>query len=169
MSATEADQPEGTGYIRGGGGAHVDPVRLTRIVVLALAAILVAAAIVTAVSQAESIARDTNLRTKGVPVLVTVDSCVGIGAGVGQAVNYFTCRGSFTQGGQTYTETIGGNRGSLVPGSHLEAFAVPGDPKSLSTTNIRVKDSSWSSYLAAILLAASAAVLLLGLLVWSRR
>jgi hypothetical protein len=72
------------------------------------------------------------LRSQGVPVNVTVTSCLGQQAGSGPNVVAYTCRGSFDLGGHSYSEVLPGL--SFQPtGATIRMIALPDDPGTLAT------------------------------------
>src|SRR5207249_1448379 len=86
-----------------------------------------------AISAGNENARASKLQQRGVPVAATVSGCSGISSGVGMAIEYWECRGTYTLGGQQYNEVIRGSRARLNPGQTVPAVAVPGEPTLLST------------------------------------
>jgi hypothetical protein len=126
---------DGVAYIRGGAGMAVDTARAVRIVVsfgLVALAVLVILLTVSAFHQNSRLSR---LAHHGVPVDVTVTTCLGISSGTGVTEYQFTCRGSFTLDGRTYNEVIGGTSALHQPGAVLQALTIPGDPALLSVTS----------------------------------
>ncbi len=111
--------------------------------------------------------RQAKLQRKGVPVQVTVSGCVGVSSGIGQAIVSYTCRGSYSLDGRTYTEVIGGSSALHHAGDKLDGVALRDDPGSLSTTSA-VADKK-TSYLTPIVLGLAAVGLALGLVFWPRR
>jgi hypothetical protein len=166
MSDTPAEPTIGdTGYIRGGGGVQISTGRLVRFLAGVAAVVLIALAIETAVSAANQNSRAAKLRNNGIPVEVTITGCTGISSGIAQAVQYYQCRGTYTLDGRQYNEVIGGIRASLPQGQRVPAVTVRTDPAlvAIATT---VKDGS---YIPTIVLGALGVMLLLGLLLRSRR
>lgn len=95
-------------------------------IVLCLAA-LAASTIALFVAGAHRNAQVARLRQDGVPVQVTVTSCLGQLGGSGSNAAGYTCSGSFVLDGRRYDETIPGL--TLRPvGTTFRALAVPGDP-----------------------------------------
>ena len=68
------------------------------------------------------------LHHDGVPVTVTVTSCLGLMGGSGSNAAGYSCSGSFTVHGTHYTESLPGSGVSQPIGSTLAAIAVPNDP-----------------------------------------
>jgi hypothetical protein len=74
----------------------------------------------------------TQLRRQGVPVEVTVSSCLGLMGGSGSNLAGYSCKGSFTLDGRRYRTQIPGT--ALHPrGFKLRAVAVVDDPGLVST------------------------------------
>jgi hypothetical protein len=161
---------EGGDYIRGGGGVTVDASTVFRVLVAAALLSLVGLAVGLTVSTASYNSRQAKLRHDAVPVEVTVTSCVGIGSGIAQAVNYYTCQGTYSLNGHQYSGEIRGNRAPLPAGQRLEAVAVPNDPGLLSTVAaLAGKRSGRESYAAPIVLAVATAAFGAGWASWEVR
>jgi hypothetical protein len=144
------DRPdERIGYIRGG-GVEIDSRRATRVVVGFCLVVLVALVIfltLSAVSKNASIGR---LQRHGVPVDVTVTSCVALASGTGATITGYTCRGTFTLHGHRYNEVIGGSIDLHPVGQTLHAVTDPGDPSTLSTARaVRTTHRSWTAFIPA--------------------
>jgi hypothetical protein len=142
-----------------GAGVDVDLRRVARwagLLVLSALAVTVAALFV---AGAHRNAQVTRLRRQGVPVQVTVTSCLGLLGGSGSNAAGYTCRGSFALAGRRYDEVIPGI--ALRPvGSTLSALAVPGDPALMApVSQVAAEHPSAKVYL---LPGALAAVLALG-------
>lgn len=166
MTAPPAGSPPGeTGYIRGGGGVDVNATWLGRFLVLLCALVLIILTVVTAVSAANQNSRAAKLQSSGTPVDVKVTGCVGVSSGIAQAIQYYQCRGTYSVGGQSYNEVIGGIRSAVPSGRTVQAVAAKGDPALVSTAGAAKK----SSYAVPIVLGAVAVVLIVGLVVWPGR
>lgn len=163
-----ASGPAGSGYIRGGGGVGVDGGRLLRILALLVVAGLIALSAGLAVSASTNNSRADALRTRGVAVPVTVTGCLGISSGVGMGIEYWQCRGTYTLGGHSYQEVIGGSRSFLETGRVVPAVAVPGRPDLLSLKVPARRGSGLGAYTASMVVGALAAVLAAGL-AWDLR
>jgi hypothetical protein len=172
-SPPAAPTPEPGTYIRARAGGEVDARRVLRVVMILTVLGLVALVIVTTIGAANQNSVQSRLQRDGVPVKVTVTRCEGVTSGIGQALQYTSCRGDYTLGGHTYNEVIGGNRIGYPVGQTLEGVAVPGHPALLSTaTAVAKKFSRWTPYITPLALAAVTAALVLLLWLaprWRRR
>jgi hypothetical protein len=161
---------DGSSYIRAAGAVKVDAARLVRGLAVAGLLLLVVVAIALTVGAASQNTRLDKLRNHGVPVQAQVTGCLGISSGIGMAIEYWECRGTYTLGGHRYTEVIGGSRTHLADGQTLAAIAVPGDPTLLSTVaSVARKSSSWTPYVTPIILGVIVVVVTLGWVGWSKR
>jgi hypothetical protein len=105
----------------------------------------------------------TRLRQHGVPVDVTVTSCLGVAAGSGSTASTFTCNGEFTLDGHRHNAVIGGVTTYRPAGQHLRGVSVPGDPALLSTAqSVAAERASTSVFIVPIILT----VALIGLVLW---
>jgi hypothetical protein len=162
-------QPDDSSYLRGVRVADVDTGRVIRVLIAVGLVALVVLALILTVSAARQNSRLSTLRSRGVPVTVTVAGCLGISSGIGMAVEYWECRGTYTLAGQSYKEVIGGSRAHLREGQTVDAIAVPGDPGLLSTAAAATrKHSDWAAYVTPIVLGGVTATLIVGLLAWSK-
>jgi len=109
------------------------------------------------------------LRTQGVPVTFTVDSCIGLLGGSGSNGAGYACTGSYELGGHRYHQPLPGNA-DHAPGATVSAVAVPSDPTLVSTAEIvRTDHTSARVYILPGVLFAVLVVLLAVLLVQRRR
>jgi hypothetical protein len=157
-----ATSPEGSGYIRGGGGVEISAARALRVVGYVAVAGLIGLAAGLTVSGVDQNSR-TQLLRGAVPIQATVSGCEGISSGIGMGIEYWSCRASYVFGGQRYDEVIGGSRIHLATGQSLTVAVAPGDPTVVATLDqARKKPTGWSAFIApaALLLGA------LALMVW---
>ncbi len=170
MPAPAGTTPDDATHLRGVRVAQVDTGRVVRVLVaIALVGLITLAAVLTASATSQN-SRLNRLRNQGVPVQMTVTGCVAISSGIGMSVKYWECRGSYTLGGHSYNEVIGGSRAHLGDGQVVEAIAVPGHPALVSTSaNLPQGRSSWTTYVPPIILAVLGVAGALGLMLWSRR
>lgn len=150
-----------------GAGVEVDSRRVARAAAATVLAALFALAIVLAVAGAEKNAQIARLRRAGVPVTITVTSCLQDLGGSGSNGAGYTCKGDFRLAARRYPMSIPG-LGFEAVGSKLRGVAVPSDP-ALATTAVVLagEHPSWRVYLLPAVLAAVLA--LLGALVALRR
>ncbi len=105
-----------------------------------------------------------NLRHHGVPVAVTVDSCLGLMGGTGAQVAGYSCTGTYALDGTQYRQSIPG-LAFHAPGSTLPGIAVPGDPRLLTTPDqLARQHASWRVFVIPGLLLLFVVVMLAGLL-----
>jgi hypothetical protein len=156
-------------YIRGGAGFSIDARKVGGLfVVVGLVAVLALAAAL-ANDAAHKNTRDRRLTENGVPVTVTVTSCLGIASGTGITESSFSCRGSFELGAERYNEVIRGSSVLLQSGDMVHAVVDPASPATLSTVEAADNaHASWRAYLASIALVIGV-VVVSGILMWSAR
>lgn len=70
-------------------------------------AVVAAVLVVSLLSVTNDNARIDRMKTHGIPVTITVTSCIGNIGGSGSNSAGYTCRGDYTVGGATYREIIG--------------------------------------------------------------
>lgn len=162
-----ASEPTGglsSGYIRGGGGVSVDGSTVLRLLAVTLLLGLVTLSVVVAIATSHRHSRLSALRSRGISVPVTVNSCLGISSGVGMSIEYWQCRGSFVVGGQKFERVIGGSRTLLERGQVVTGRVLPGQPSSLYLErSIPPPQQGIGSYTASLASGAAAAVLAGGL------
>lgn len=156
------------GYIRGGDGRPTDSRHVLRI---GLVACLVAVALVVlaiAVQAGREGSRSDRLARHGVPVRVTVTSCLGVATGTGITATDFTCQGSFVLDGHRHVDRIGGTASLFPTGTVIRGVTDPASPASLSIASA-VAPSRGDGR--AYLLGAIALLLLLiaGIMTWRLR
>jgi hypothetical protein len=157
-------------YFRARAGGRVDGRRVGRILLGATLVILAVVVIATTIGAAIQDSNQTRLQRDGVPVEVTVTGCEGVSSGIGQALIYDVCRGSFTLDGRRYNAVIGGNRVAHPLGQTLRGVTVPDDPTLLSTAGaVAKKFSPWTPFITPIVLAVVTVALALGLVLRRRR
>jgi hypothetical protein len=171
MSATPpGSTPDETPYIRARAGGQVDVHKVGRVVLAFCVLVLAGVTVATAVGAAHQNSAQTKLQRRGVPVEVTVTSCFSFGDGIGQAVNYYGCHGTYTLDGHRYSAAIGGTRTYHPAGQKLSAFTVRGDPGLLSTaTAVAKKFSPWTPFITPIILGIATVALAVGMFLWPRR
>jgi hypothetical protein len=109
------------------------------------------------------------LQHQGVPVTVTVTSCIGVAGGSGSTPATFTCQGSFTLDGQRHVEVIGGITTFLHTGTKVAAVTASGDPALLSAArSVATEHSSSSVYIVPAILLVLLAILV-ALAIWYER
>jgi hypothetical protein len=169
---SDADQPEdvaGSGYIRGGGGI-VNPRGLFRVVVGSAIVALAVLVLVLTIEAVHKNSRIHGLQRRGVPVDVTVTSCLGILSGTGITVTSFECSGSFDLAGRSYSAVIAGSNINHAAGDVVKAVADPKHPTSISTPSSLVNaHSSWRAFIGPAVLFLLLVLLIVTAFWWSRR
>jgi hypothetical protein len=160
-STAPPDQP--VSKLRGAGAA-VDGRAAGRVLLGALLVTLAVLVVVFTVVGVHKNAQIDELRTQGVPVTFTVDSCIGLLGGSGSNGAGYACTGSYELGGHRYHQPLPGNA-PHEPGAAVPAVAVPSDPTLVSTAEIvRTDRTSARVYILPAVLCA-VLVMLLALLV----
>ena len=130
-----------------GAGVDIDVRRASRVVVAVVLVALAALIVVLFTAGVDKNAQITTLRTRGVPVTVTVSGCLGLLGGSGSNAAGYACQGTFTFGGQRYHAAIPGNSFER-PGSTVRAVTDPDDPTLLSTAAlVATEHASWTVFL----------------------
>jgi hypothetical protein len=138
---------DGIGYVRGG-GVEIDRRRAGRVVLVCCVVVLVGSLIGFTAAALSSNARMSRLKAHGVPVEVTVTSCIALSSGTGETVTGYTCRGSFTLDGRRYTDVIGGTTLPHRVGQTLRGVSDPQDPALLSTARaVAVARPAWQAFI----------------------
>jgi hypothetical protein len=172
--ARPQDEPAGVepadrvGQLRGA-GVSVDGRRVGQVVIGIVLVTLLVLTIVFTLVGVHTNQQDDRLHDNGVPVTFTVTGCLGLLGGSGSNAAGYSCRGSYTLHGRTYSEPLPGDSFHR-PGSTVAAVAVPGDPALVSPTSIVVTEhSSASVFVLPIILFAALLVLVAVLLALHRR
>jgi hypothetical protein len=106
------------------------------------------------VSAAHDNARIERLKSRGVPVVVTVTNCVGNIGGSGSNASGYTCHGSYRIDGDQYREVIGSKSTLSSVGSKVQGVADPARPSTVELASAVARSStSTSVYVVPILLA----------------
>jgi hypothetical protein len=151
-----------------GAGVNYDARKVGRFVVGLVLVVLVFLVVLFTVAGVHKNSQINELHHNGVPVTVTVSHCFGLMGGSGSNAAGYSCNGTFTVHGRSYTEQLPGTAFHAV-GSTLPAIVVPSDPALVSPVSV-VRDQHTSSrvfVLPAVLLVVL--VLLVGLIVLLRR
>jgi len=118
-----------------GAGVNYDARRVGRVVVgVCLAALLVLVVIFT-IAGINKNSQINRLHHDGVPVTVTVTSCLGLMGGSGSNAAGYSCTGTFTIDGKRYSESLPGADFHKFH-STLNAIVVPSDPALVSPVSI---------------------------------
>jgi hypothetical protein len=167
--AEQSDENVGDGYIRGGGGV-IDTRRLFRVVAGSAIVALAVLVVVLTIETVHKNSRINGLQRRGVPVDVTVTSCLGVLSGTGVTVAYFECSGSFDLDGRSYNAVIAGSHANHSAGDVVKAVADPKHPTRISTVTALVNaHSSWRAFVGPGVLFLLLVLLIVGAFWWSRR
>ena len=151
-----------------GAGVEVDGRRARAVVVAICLAALASASIGLFLGGASKNSRIAALRDGGVPVEVTVTSCVGQLGGSGSNVAGYVCSGRYVFGGHRYDVTLPGYA-RREPGARLAAVAARDDPSLFSTVQaLAAEHVSDGVYLLPGMLLGIVVAVLLGLAVARR-
>jgi hypothetical protein len=136
--------------------------RFARILVaLGMAALLVSGVLLL-IGGAHHNAQITRLQHDGVPVQITITSCIGMAGGTGSTPASFVCQGNFVLSGHRYHELIGGQTTELNAGSTLRGLAIPDDPALVSSaSSVATSHTSSSVFILPVVLLAAFVALLL--------
>jgi hypothetical protein len=151
-----------------GASVNYDARRVGRIVVgVCLAALLVLVVIFT-IAGINKNSQVNRLHQDGVPVTVTITSCLGLMGGSGSNAAGYSCTGAFIIDGKRYSESLPGTD-YHKPNSSLRAIVVPNDPALVTPVSIDKTEHSGLSVfiLPGVLLVVL--LLLVGLLVVLQR
>ncbi len=130
-------------------GATVEvDARHARTVLMAICLLALAAStIVLFISGMDKNAQINRLRQQGVPLEVTVSTCLGHMGGSGSNLAGYDCTASITLNGHRYSDSLPGNA-LVTPGTRLRAVVVPSDPALLSTPRaMATQHSSWRVFI----------------------
>jgi hypothetical protein len=135
-----------------GAGVDIDPRRAGRAVVAVCLLALAVVAVILLIAGLEKNAQSDSLHKHGVPVAVTVDSCLGLLGGSGSNPAGYACKGTYTFGGHLYRQNIPG-AGELRAGTVIRGIIVPTDPGLLSTPALVAdQHASWRVFIAPVIL-----------------
>ena len=125
--------------LRGPPAGEIDGRRVRVVLTIACTGVLAALAASLFVAGARKNAQITALHRHGVPVVVTVTSCMGLLGGSGSNAAGYTCRGSFALHDHRYLDNIPGSR-DRPPGTTLHAITLESDPGLLTTMSQLASD-----------------------------
>jgi hypothetical protein len=149
--------------------ADVDPRLVLRGAAVVVLVVMLAVVAVTSVGAARQVSQQDAL-AHPVGVQVRITSCAGVSSGIGQAVQYYDCHGSYDVGGRTYTEELRGNRAAHPLGSVVAAVVAAGRPTLLAVPSSARGSASWTPFATPLsLLAVTVAGVVAALLVSRRR
>jgi hypothetical protein len=148
-----------------GSGVDVDSRQVVRAAVGLCLVALAVVVVVLLVAGANKNAQINRLRQHGVPVEVTVTTCLGQLGGSGSNAAGYQCRGSFTIDGRHYNQIIPGS--ALLPlGTTVRGVIDPSDPALISTVaEVDSERASWRVFLLPIALAVVLALLVVAVVI----
>jgi len=152
-----------------GGRVDADLATVAGVALVLVVLALIVAAAVLFVAGADKNAQITSLRRHGVPVEVTVTSCLGLLGGSGSNAAGHACTGTYVLGGHRYHQAIPSDALYDV-GARLRGVAVPSDPALLSLPSVVAGErASWRVFITPAVLAVLGVGLGLGTLLVRRR
>jgi hypothetical protein len=141
------DQPgepaDRVGQLRGA-GVSVDGRRVGQVAVGIVLVTLLVLTVVFTVVGIHTNEQNDRLHNDGVPVTFTVAGCLGLLGGSGSNAAGYSCHGTYTLNGKTYSEQLPGDSFHR-PGSTVAAIAVSGDPALVSPASIVATEHSSAS------------------------
>ena len=162
-----AEPADRVGQLRGA-GVSVDGRRVGQVAIGLVLVTLLVLAIVFALVGIHTNQQNDRLHNDGVPVTFTVTGCLGLLGGSGSNAAGYSCHGTYTLGGKTYSELLPGD--SLHrPGSTVTAIAVPGEPALVAPASIVATEHSSAGVFVLPAILAGVLVLLVALLLVLRR
>jgi hypothetical protein len=164
----DVEPSDRVGQLRGA-GVSVDGRRVGQVAIGIVLVTLLVLTIVFTVVGIHTNQQNDRLHNDGVPVTFTVAGCMGLLGGSGSNAAGYSCHGTYTLDGKTYSEQLPGDSFHR-PGSAVPAIAVPGDPALVSPTSIvATEHSSTSVFVLPIILLVVLLLLVALLLVLRRR
>jgi hypothetical protein len=98
--------------------------------------------IVSFVSATNDNARIDRLKTRGLPVVITVTNCVGNIGGSGSNASGYTCNGAYGVKGVKFQEIIGAKSTFSLAGSTVQGIADPAHPSTIELASAVARSSS---------------------------
>jgi len=129
----ETGQSQRVGTLRGA-GVEVETRRVGQAFLVLVVVGLAVLVVILSLAGFRKNSQITRLQQHGVPVEVTVSSCLGLLGGSGSNPAGYACRGTFTIDGHRYADNIPGNVQRL-PGTKVRAVTVRDDPGLLETAH----------------------------------
>jgi hypothetical protein len=138
-----AEPADRVGQLRGA-GVSVDGRRVGQVAIGIVLVTLLVLTIVFTVVGIHTNQQNDRLHNAGVPVTFTVTGCLGLLGGSGSNAAGYSCHGTYTLDGKTYSEQLPGDSFHR-PGSTVAAIAVSGDPALVSPASIVATEHSSAS------------------------
>jgi hypothetical protein len=137
---SDLEPADRVGQLRGA-GVSVDGRRVGRVAIGIVLVTLLVLTIVFTVVGIHTNQQNDRLHNDGVPVTFTVAGCLGLLGGSGSNAAGYSCHGTYTLNGKTYSEQLPGDSFHR-PGSTVPSVAVPGDPALVSPASIVATEHS---------------------------
>ena len=135
-----AEPADRVGQLRGA-GVSVDGRRVGQVAIGIVLVTLLVLTIVFTLVGIHTNQQNDRLHNDGVPVTFTVAGCLGLLGGSGSNAAGYSCHGTYTLHGKTYSEQLPGDSFHR-PGSTVPSVAVPGDPALVSPASIVATEHS---------------------------
>jgi hypothetical protein len=150
------------------------PIRVGRtfwLVMSAIIAVVVAAALVVAIVAATTDnARITRMKDHGIPVTITVASCIGNLSGSGTNIASYSCVGDYNVRGSKYQQLVAGMTTYYAPGTKVQGVVDPAKHSTVELSSaLRASSASAKAYLTSGILLFVLIVLALGFVMVARR
>jgi hypothetical protein len=140
VQPTAVEPTDRVGQLRGA-GVSVDGRRVGQVAIGIVLVTLLVLTIVFTLVGIHTNQQNDRLHNDGVPVTFTVTGCLGLLGGSGSNAAGYSCHGTYSLDGKTYSEQLPGD--SLHrPGSTVPSVAVPGDPALVSPASIVATEHS---------------------------
>lgn len=162
-----AEPADRVGQLRGA-GVSVDGRRVGQVAIGIVLVTLLVLTIVFAVVGIHTNQQNDRLHNDGVPVTFTVTGCLGLLGGSGSNAAGYSCHGTYSLNGKTYSEQLPGDSFHR-PGSTVAAIAVMGDPALVSPASIVATEHSSASVFVLPIILFVVLLLLVALLLMVRR
>jgi hypothetical protein len=137
---SDLEPADRVGQLRGA-GVSVDGRRVGQVAIGIVLVTLLVLTIVFTVVGIHTNQQNDRLHNDGVPVTFTVAGCLGLLGGSGSNAAGYSCHGTYTLNGKTYSEQLPGDSFHR-PGSTVPSVAVPGDPALVSPASIVATEHS---------------------------
>jgi hypothetical protein len=135
-------------YIRGGSVVTLEGHRLRWTLIALGLAVLATTTLILTIDAAQSGLSIHHLQTRGRAVQVTVTGCLGLASGTGITPVGYTCKGTFTVQGHSYTDVIGGTSSLHPIGQTLTGITDPQAPHRLFTAEwVAVAPEPWRNFI----------------------
>ncbi len=138
---SDASEPHDVTSLRGAEARHIGG-RFWFVVSVLVAIIIAVFIAVSFIDAVNDNVRMAQLKSQGVPVVVTVTSCTGNIGGSGSNAAGYTCYGTYEVGGVRYHEVIGSKTTSSPTGSTVRGIADPSRPGTVVLASVVATSST---------------------------